>query len=183
MANKSIKWIPASDEAAHENKIITSISFVAGTIVNQLEPGLVDGKTPLTNHWLLATGDNEFVQVDAIPVPPSMNTTVMCTAKPRSALSGANKTAAAGITGELTVKEFFDLLTEHKYDRYKFTEHGTGCRYWVFCVAKLLHKQNMIGETDFQTIEDALEIVWDKDKPVAPRNQTSLDSAKGTFME
>ena len=183
MANKTIKWIPASDEAAQGDKKITSVSFVADAIVNQLKPGPVDETTPLTNHWLifLVIADNKFIQVDAIPMPPGMNMTVMCTAKPRSVLSDANKSISAAITGDFTVKKFFDMLTEHKYDQYKFTEHGTGCRYWVYCVAELLRKQDMIDEADFQNIEDALEKVWQGSVPVAPGNQTTLDSGKGTF--
>lgn len=185
MPNETIKWIPAGAETAHNNNKFNKISFVADAIVNQLEPGPVNETTPLTNHWLilLAIGDNKFVQVDAIPMPPSMNMTVMCTAKPRSTFSDANKTIAAAITGKITVKEFFDLLTAYKYEQYKFTEHGTGCRYWVYCVANLLRRQDMIGEKDFQDIEGTLEKVWREGEHVAPGNQTSLDSGKGTFME
>lgn len=183
MSGKTVQWIPSSDENANNKKNITHVQIVAHYVANQTAAGPSESTTPKTNHWLihLTTARNQSIQVDATPNFPSMKMTIMCSVKPYDVTDKANKIIPVVPLKDLTVKAFFDLIKEHKYDQYKFTENGTGCRYWTYCVVKLLRTQKLISEADFREAENALQKVWKDDKPLGAGNQTTLESQKGTF--
>jgi len=43
------------------------------------------------------------------------------------------------------VKDFKDVILNNRYDKYKFTDNGEGCRYWVSLVISLFEANGYIA--------------------------------------
>lgn len=79
----------------------------------------------------------------------------------------------------VTIGAIFDLLRQQGYDKYRFTDHGTGCRYWTYNVIRLLQKDGYMTNVD--EAKTALDNVWQDGELLPAGNQTTYDSHMGTF--
>ncbi|KJX96561.1 hypothetical protein TI39_contig614g00010 [Zymoseptoria brevis] len=82
----------------------------------------------------------------------------------------------------ITVGRFMEILKQNKYDKYRFTTNGTGCRYWTHRVVELLRGLGVVDDTGAKEAATALNTVWRTEQPVEAGNQTSLKDHQGTFV-
>ena len=138
----------------------------------------------LTNHWVLFLGgtDKTSLRFDPSPTGPDNTIDIIVSSKsyPHSAncvktvdLTTAPRTYAANIT---------DHIVAAKYDNYKFSTGGQGCRFWLYSFVHLLRSKGFLPRSEeVSASEHALGIVWDsRGSPVPKKQQTGI--TKGTFQ-
>lgn len=186
MANKSIVWIPRKDEETASKHDVLEIILAAHEPQNQTTPGPSDPSTKMTNHWqiFLQWGPEDSIRLDPSPNYPNMDMTLSCTAGGKDYACTANVHKVVRLTPAMpiTVGGFLEILTRNKYDKYIFTSHGTGCRYWISCVMDLLTERGVIDGSSANEAMEAINVVWKQDQPLGAGNQTSFKDHQGKFI-
>ena len=169
---RTIAYIPSSLSSKLEDFNILSIRTVA-----QDPFDLPDGKQ--TNHTVLylKTTSNEYNCLDMNPQDIEDNGCLI-TSK-NDSVSGAVKTVDLAVSAGTTAKAILDHVLIAGMDRYKFTQGGQGCRYWVDSVLVLLQKHQII-ESEIHTARNALNQVWGQGGKLVPGAKQSAH-VYGTF--
>lgn len=184
MVNKSIVWIPRSAEETTSQYSVTEIYFAAYKPQNQYSAEPSGPTTKMTNHWqiFLRWGPANSVGLDPSPNYPNMDMTLSCVAKNYAHTMNAHKLVCLTPMKPITVGGIVELLKQNKYDKYNFTSHGTGCRYWVYSVVQLLAKSGVIDGPSANEAATAIDIAWIDHKPQEAVHQTSLHEHQGVFV-
>lgn len=68
-----------------------------------------------------------------------------------------------------TVNTIIALITQNKRDRYKFTEHGEGCRYWIHTLLSDLEAAGILAEGSAARALESMSQIWLSDTEHEPR--------------
>lgn len=186
-ALETVKWIPASSAQTYNSSFVKAIhlhAFAPGiqnplAAPTQFLPGL-------TNHWTLAlelVDSSGAIHIDPSPQYPNMSMLLLLSFRRDVVPPDVHKTVGIPVSRDLSVASFLHALQESGYDQYKFTDEGTGCRYWTACVVLMLLRQGSASSERVNAAENALHSVWEKDRRVDEGQQTAWDSKKGTFTK
>ena len=175
----TIQWIPKSDGDAHGEKAILCIYACAYGPTN-VSANQSRG-APKTNHWVFfcAISQSSAIRID--PSPSGANNSVVLALNYKTYLV-TNKAIKVVrlVTTDLTVNGLLNAITAAKYDKYQFTQSGQGCRYWVYCVIKLLQRNGILRtKEEVDTLEQAIQQVWDdKGNPAPAAEQTPAQQGR-----
>lgn len=86
------------------------------------------------------------------------------------------KACDLSVRGGLTAKDIVDLLQSVHYDRYRFSDGGQGCRFWVDSVLMLFQDHQITTvENEVQDAREALQSVWGAEGQLEPALVTFIE--------
>lgn len=149
---------------------------------NEKNEGDLAGRPP-TNHWtaFLQTHGGGSVKLDMVPGDGSDGRTGMLIieSKPYSFTQNAIKTASFQARGQPTVKTVTDLISRLGRDKYRFTEHDEGCRYWMYTFISDLEDAGNVAAGSKAEAWDCLSKYWRH--PVGSGSEARAVD-RGTFL-
>ncbi|KAI1962177.1 hypothetical protein LOY94_006744 [Ophidiomyces ophidiicola] len=130
---------------------------------NEKNEGDLDGRPP-TNHWaaFLEVHGGGSVRLDMVPGDGADGLTGMLIieSKVYSVTNNASKSLFFTALGHATVKTITDLISSLNRDKYRFTEHEEGCRYWIYTFISDLEGAGIIGAGSNVQAWNSLSRYW-----------------------
>lgn len=81
------------------------------------------------------------------------------------------------MTADKTVRGVLEMLNREGMMRYRYTNHGEGCRFWIWTVVQFLQNEDYLQEGSSQRLRASLERIWRSDA----EEGTVQAMGKGTF--
>ncbi|KAI9670311.1 MAG: hypothetical protein M1831_006525 [Alyxoria varia] len=146
----TIAYIPKSIQNWCDQSKITALYACAYDASPVSGPPGNNSTGPKTNHWVfycVLADENEqgykSIRLEPTPSGPNLSVTLVINLKTYLMTNRAT-TSFQLSTKNITFGQLIALITSKKYQNYQFTNGGQGCRYWIYCVTKLLKESEYL---------------------------------------
>ena len=156
-------WGTSQFDITDRQRYVANIRLCAYENVNN--EGDANGRPP-TNHWAvfleLYQSGSKYVNVDMIPGDGAdgLTGTIILESKSYSVTNTAIKTVTFQPIKWTTVEAITDLIVRNRRDKYKFTEHEEGCRYWVYTFILDLENEGIVAPGSATTVWASVSCYW-----------------------
>lgn len=142
--------------------------IVDGLIVANLETEM--GKV---FHWqiYLTTTNDMYIMIN-MTLPLFKGSSTNGILKMEEKIYGISKSISSKINitnvDGKTVKDFKDVILNNGYNKYKFTDNGEGCRYWVSLVISLFEENRLIALGSRTLLDSEIERIASENPSKVP---------------